>query len=362
MLKKYNMSKAFHRCLIMLVLCTVFCSCKENKENDIYFESTSPLGKVKREGAFLEHLAGERLMLSQDIITAKAIRVKDDFLYISTSKKTQYIHKFNLKGEFQNALINKGHGPGEVSSIFNFNVGKDNGEPYLYVADLMQNKLLYQNAKDTLNIHFSNLMFDIVRLNDQNLIGIPIEEEKMFGIYNYRGELLSTFGQFPKNKLTDVPYILSQAYVGEYDYHETKKVFVAALRYTDQLMIFSDLDNDENHVVIRGPLFYDPIFKVSDKYGSLEFSQDEEGRFSFIDVVLTNDYIIGLFSGYSREERPGKAGFGDKIFLFDYSGKIINGFEISEKLISISYDDVNNMLYGLDVSGDEEEIFKYRLD
>ena len=35
------------------------------------------------------------------------------------------------------------------------------------------------------------------------------------------------------------------------------------------------------------------------------------------------------------------------------------GFEISEKLLSIAYDEVNSVLYGLDVSAEEERIFKY---
>ena len=355
------MSKAFHRCLTMLVLCTVFCSCKKNKENDIYFESNSSSGEIIKEGVTYSKLEGEKLVLSQDILSAEKIKVFDNHLYVLTNAFDKPISKFNLKGEAKEIVLTSGNGPGEVQRIVNFGFSNQNGKPTFYAADMMQKKLVYKNDKKNTDIKFNKWLTNFFPISDSQILGVTLEADKMFSVYNFSGEPIRSFGDFPPNTLTDSPFVLSQAYGGSYDYNEARDIFVAALQYTDRLMIYSNLSKEEKYLEVRGPLYYDPIFTVGNMNGRPMFAQGQDGRFSFIDVTLSKDHIICLFSGYSREELPGKANFGDKIFIFDYNGKILKGFEISEKLLSIAYDESNNVLYGLDVSAEEEEIFRYKL-
>jgi len=310
----------------------------------------------------LDHLAGEKLMLSQDILSAVEIRIQDQNIYVLTGMKEGFVRKFDLNGGFIESSFQVGSGPGEVLYLSNFGFVKDKDIDYSYGNDKIQNKMVYFSKGDTIDIPFSILLFHAFPTNDNEILGVPVESDKMFNYYDFSGNQTRSFGNYPKSKVTDMNYILSQAFVGAYDYSRSNNTFVAGLKHTDYLMIFSDIGKEEVYSEVRGPLYYDPIFTVSELSGYPMFTQNNKMRFSYVDVIATDNKIIGLFSGYSVEEKAMMAHYGDKIFIFDYSGKIIKGFEISEKLISLAYDDVKNMLYGLDVSGDEEEIIKYSLD
>jgi len=349
------------RRFIIIILCFFFFSCHENKEYDLYFEATSPSGEIVQNGISYLKIEGEKLVLSQDILSAEKIKVLNNHIYILTDGSEHPISKFDLSGEFKGRLLTHGIGPGEVQHIVNFGISTRQGKSAFYAADMMQKKLVYKKDKETIDVKFNKWITNFFPISDTKILGVPLEAEKMFSIYNFSGETIHSFGDFPANDLTDAPFVLSQAFGGSYDYNVAKDIFVAALRYTDHLMIYSNLSQETDYLKVRGPLFYDPIFTVGNMNGRPMFVQGQDGRFSFIDVTLSKDNIICLFSGYSREELPGQANFGDKIFIFDYKGKILKAFEISEKLLSISYDESNKVLYGLDVSAEEEEVFRYKL-
>jgi len=347
----------FSYCLILLILC----SCGGERNDNLLFSSSFNLdssGEIN-----LNYLSGERIFYGQDIISAKKIMLHDQSLYVQTKKKDGYIKKFKINGEFLESYFHMGSGPGEVLNLSNFGFGNDQDNSYFYGNDMIQNKMVYFCEEDSLDIQFSKLLFYAFPVNEKEILGVPVESDKMFAYYNFSGEQTKSFGDYPTSDVTDMYYILSQAFVGSYDYNKEKNVFVAALLYTDHLKIFSEISYDEKYIEVRGPLFYEPIFTVTSLHGNPMFTQDKKGRISYVDVIATENEIIGLFSGYSREEKAGKPVFGDKIFIFDYTGKIIKGFEIAEQLISITYDEVNKVLYGLDViSSNEEMIFKYILD
>jgi hypothetical protein len=346
--------------LIVLFL-IVFSSCEGRKNNSLSFINSGNNGI--NEEISINKIEGEKMLLEQDIISAKQIKIFNQKLFVKTKKKDGFIKQFDLEGRFISSYFHMGSGPGEVLNIssFGFNFNKDNS--YIYGNDMIQNKMVYFTLDDSLDVQFETLLFSAIPISKELILGVPIESDNMFGYYNFSGKPIKSFGAFPNSEITDMNYILSQAFVGTYDYNFEKNVFVAALLYTDYIMIFPEIGKDENSIEIRGPLFYDPIYSVTNLHDNPMFTQNKNSRISYVDVVLTENEIIGLFSGYSRGEMAGMPIYGDKLFIFNYEGKIMKAYEISEKLSSITYDSVNKVLYGLDnISSGDEQLYKYNIN
>jgi hypothetical protein len=337
-------------------------SCQSNYVKEFEFQIVNP-NNSNKVNILTQKLYGEKVDLSHDIFSAGKIKIFNNFLYVWTEEKDMHLSKFSLDGEFLESLISKGSGPGEILYLVNFTFNNLDGNEVFFGGDLTQNKIVTLRGGELIDVKFIDRLSNFLPLTDNHVLGVTLQSDKMFGIYDYSGNRIKSFGEFPANTISDVPFILSQAFVGTYGYNEERDIFVSALKYTDHLRIFSDVFKKDKVIEVRGPLYYDPIFSVTQSNGRSMFTQDIKGRFSFIDMVLTKDNIICLFSGYSREELPSKANNGDKIFIFDYKGNIVKGFVIEEKLFSIAYDESTNTLYGLDIiSTDQENIFKYLLD
>lgn len=336
-------------------------SCNSEPKTNYRFVSKS--ADVQKEStAVLQKLNGTELKLSQDILSAGKIRIYDNYLFIDTEEYESNLQKFTLNGEFVTSFFPKGSGPGELLSIVNFEAKQQDGKWQYFAGDIIQNKITTILEDQITDIKFEDRLTNYLSISDKYTIGVPLMADKLYGIYDREGKVVKTFGTFPPNEISNSPFVLSQAYTGSYGYNADKDIFVAALLYTDHLMIFSNVSSSEELTEVRGPLFYDPIFTVTQMRGMDMFAQDEKGRFSYIDMVLTKDHIICLFSGFSREELPSDANNGNIIFVFDYQGNVKKSFQVEEKLFSIAYHEDSQTLYGIDVvSSSNETIYKYPL-
>lgn len=68
-------------------------------------------------------------------------------------------------------------------------------------------------------------------------------------------------------------------------------------------------------------------------------------RFGYIDIAVTDERIIALFSGRSRAERPGRANVGNILYIYDWKARLHDVYKLDSDVIAIAVRD--SILYAL---------------
>lgn len=109
------------------------------------------------------------LETSEDCLISKVeqIIINENKIYINSGKDKLLV--FDTSGKFITQIGNKGNGPGEYRSIWNFHV--DNKKQILTVADAGQNRIIYYSLGDYRHIETKTLFYftDCCWLSDNNI-------------------------------------------------------------------------------------------------------------------------------------------------------------------------------------------------
>ena len=70
-------------------------------------------------------------------------------------------------------------------------------------------------------------------------------------------------------------------------------------------------------------------------------------RFAYIDVAATATAVVALFSGRSRAEYEGDAGFGNRLHVFDWEGGFTGEYRLDADVLAIAVDEVGGFVYAL---------------
>jgi hypothetical protein len=72
---------------------------------------------------------------------------------------------------------------------------------------------------------------------------------------------------------------------------------------------------------------------------------DGKLRFGYVDAAATDKAIYTLYSGRTRSEAPGAAHLGRYVYVFDWSGRILQRFTLETPVLGISVDERENRLF-----------------
>lgn len=347
---------------LFLIQVILFSSC--SKQEDLTFANFD-LNGLKRSYSLSESVQLEGKFFELDTVLTKPIYLAlfEGNLFVSTRNDGNLILEFTPSGKLVRSFLPKGSGPKEAMTVSGLKVLYDSTrQKSLFAFDKMLKRGHFIKNREHRDFRLEKLSMEIVPVADSLLIVQDLDSEYRFGLLNIQSQMLSEFGIKVEHEVSDTPVILNQAFQGYGGVSRDNSTFIFASKFTDRIEIY-DLSTLKLTSMIRGPLFFEPIFQESQRNGYPMFVENEKGRFSYIDICVGEKYFYLLYSGESREENPGMAHYGKSMFVVDFDGNIVGSFKFDHPLLDFEVDEEDSLIYGLDVNTySDEKILVYNFD
>lgn len=150
---------------------------------------------------------------------------------------------------------------------------------------------------------------------------------------------------------TDEKYYVA-TYSGLLYKHPFRNLYAYPLESRDYILYF-DLDNDSRFAIHQqGATTFD------DKYPKYDY---EYGRMTFVNSLPTNDFIITNYCGGSfYKDGVADEHYYTEFVLFDWEGNYLCGIKIKLNICRCAYDEVNKILYGVDLVTEKLYAFDFK--
>lgn len=324
--------------LFIIILFVVYLIIKGN--NSIYYKGPKLVGK--------EIINAKELGLPNDILINKGKILILDSEPLIDSNYVRIYDTFNFS--FINSFGKKGGGPGEIRvPRFLINViGKDN-EFSIFDQALMRITLF--DINNPANIEIKKMIslkggmpYEPVIVNDTTIVSLAYGiTEGRLAVYDMNGNLKYTIGELlPGKEKNTLNIIHNQASKGELKIKPDGTKFVLSAQYSDIIDII-----DYNGILskrIFGPLKETPKY-ITTKAGKIPILtlDDKNAIWGYIDIDVTDNYIVALFSGNSFKEHSK----GKYVHIFDYSGILKTTFILDTYISKLAYDEESNRVFGI---------------
>lgn len=301
--------------------------------------------------------SGEREQILQDEVAELDVTILDTLILIHKYSAKNFFSVYSKESwQFLRDWLKNGNGPNEFSAP---KLIRQIGSEKLFVYDVFKGGVfqLKPNSADLSIDYLSDLdpaiglTQDMVFKNDSIIIGnlgylspdpyllkgFDFKNQKdLFIIQN------SELEQYEAQGISDFYTTFYNFFRMKPDGHKS----VMAFNYFDRLLIFDKDFNVTNEVVGESGV---KSLKIVD-------GEPVDLINYYFDLEVTEDYIFGLF--YDQPESE----YGDKmqpsqIKVFDWDGVLLKVIEVPDYLMGISFDEENQVLYGVDHF--QEKILKY---
>ena len=157
---------------------------------------------------------------------------------------------------------------------------------------------------------------------DSTIVSSGTYGSNHFAVFAADGSFLNTAGPAPPGDEEMSPLIRRRVYSSVLRASPNGKKIVAAYDRSDRLEIY---EGTELRHVVRGPDFFEPAFTVrvsANGYVWPDYSEDEY-RYGYEDVTVTDHLIFALYSGKTLTESPTGEDNGSYIIVFTWDGQPI---------------------------------------
>lgn len=93
--------------------------------------------------------------------------------------------------------------------------------------------------------------------------------------------------------------------------------------------------------------FYYPKVRVIEEGNEIDIAYFQDNVFGFQDVAVSNDRIYVLYSGKTYQEAKQNVSQCQTLLVFDWEGNLLSSSSLDIPVYKISFDSVENALYGL---------------
>lgn len=306
----------------------------------------------------MEHQAGKIVNLQGTVlISDNSLHLPTSFLVVGNrilvgDPTLQLVQMYETGDDaYRGTLDQQGRGPGEILSPTTVQAAADDTNA-VWVYDLRLLRLTRFSVGTAHSERSVTLMeglpYNPVWIDDSLIMSCGFTYEGgRFGHYDTTGRLLRTVGSIPEGRESAVPVPLHlQAYHSTVRKHPKKPVVAVATRYADRLDIFS-VDGSILKSV-AGPLGMTPYYTVASGGGApVMTTSDDKTTFGFIDLAVTDGHIYALFSGRTRKRFPGKANYGQSVYVYDWDGNKVKEFRLDRDVFAIAVDVNDRVLYAI---------------
>ena len=189
------------------------------------------------------------------------------------------------------------------------------------------------------------LVTDLSWTSDQRLIAGGVFPEARFGLLDGSGTLTAQTGRFPDLE-RDLPAVLrQQAFESRFAPHPDGRRFAVAARYAGRIDLIDD--RGASRGAVTAPLPFEPEFEVRRRGDFPIAAFPPESTTGYIDVAGTRDFVLGLFSGRTEADFPGRDNYASDIHVFDWSGALIAVLRTDRDIFAITVDEAGGRLLAI---------------
>ncbi|NLT50643.1 MAG: hypothetical protein GXX85_06995, partial [Ignavibacteria bacterium] len=286
------------------------------------------------------------LGLAGDLTVSGNILILIDHKPINNDNQLRVYNLENFDFMYSTGRI--GAGPGEFTQGISLNVSRFDST-IVSLLDLTSFKVLFYKNKNNLLSYTNNIQLEEGRpyapvyVNRNSIYSLCSEIfDGRFAKYDSLGKLLNTLGDLPPGKEDDTPVpVHQQACDGELLITPDASKFVVSYRFADMIDIYDSIGVLLKR--IQGDKGLTPIYRVVyDSYPYMVLDK-EKAIIGYIDIAVTNKYIIALYSG----NKPYTNIEGDLLQCFDFDGNLISTCKLDKKVSKITIDKKNDRLIAI---------------
>ncbi|UCS95056.1 TolB-like 6-bladed beta-propeller domain-containing protein [Echinicola marina] len=338
---------------VFALLITIFSCGKENEESKYYrsFEFESVDDPI--------HLRAKKYNF-KELINPKKIELKNELIIIGESRRINdynspihLIDKRNLKYFSGKGKI--GFGPGEISDAYGIDASGEDSVLWVYSSlekrfskfNIYDKKHLSEDQiKQAENFFMATAM---AWSSDSSVVCRMANDSCKFVEFNIDGTRLGSYGLWQDlnvgKDLND--FNMAELHLGWFKGSKNRDIFVNASYYRDHIEIFNR--NEGMVYSVDGPRNEIPEFHfVSGGKGkSSVIIIDEENPVAYRDIYIGEQYIYGLYSGYTRKEMLREGKFAQDIFIFNLKGEFRSSFTIDIPIRALAVDEQSRKIYGI---------------
>ncbi len=339
------------------LLIFIFARCSDNK-----------FSNLKNEDVIHSEMMGINHVLTGMVFQIKSF---GDFLLIKHKKDGTFFTLIDLSDPKSNVVHTGiiGPGPGELynpgavmtdESSFSVLEGSTRRLITFYLDSIFENKD-YIPGSNSITLADKPII-NLTKIGELNYVSNEVSNKKRFSILDSLGQELFDFGGFPETAadLAGNPeYVNNVAYQVELTSNQVENRFAAGTRYGEYMTFIEiDLENMKAET-IHDHIGELPSFDVKNINGSPNFSLNKSTIAGYLSIASDEDYVYGLFSGKSINERGEDAYRSNKVHLFDWDGNLIKILELDKEVLNITLAD--NSLFGICESEKGFDIAKFVL-
>lgn len=271
-------------------------------------------------------------------------------LYFCNIRTSPLLTAFDWKtkryiGEFGN----KGQGPNEYLSFstmspINDQIGIFDSEKNAYIQLKTNNDGTFTHKDTKLAKKGFYSPFVVVSLTEKYKLGTGIIKEHRFCIYDDKGEICTTFGEYPKDNIhkNDKDAANAFAYQSHLTYQADKKVLAAGISQGEGI-VFYDMSDILHPKKIKEHLYKLPEYTDDSNANSKSVIFKRNSTFGFLALSATDKYCIGLFSG--NQVKNWKA---SRLLLFDWNGNPVKEIKLAQGYEHMTTTESEIILFGTD--------------
>lgn len=303
-------------------------------------------------------LTGQVLHRSSELVVPGTLEVLGDRLILGDNHADHSLRVIRRSdGALERAFGRKGRGPREFEAVVSIDVLDPAGQ--IMVHDPVLQRLTwidldadFENGRWTADRSLrlrAPAMVLAVAWMPTGFVGVGSFTDARLAHLAGDGTLVRTTGAAPVAADQVAPAVWTHAYQARLKSRPDRARVALVSRFADRLEIY----DREGNLTARGsrPFGFQPGDAGSDDPGDV--------RFAYLDVATTADRVYALFSGRTRAE--GDAYLGDRVLVFDWSGRLLETWALNSRLMAIAVAPDGDWLYGVRHHPDPA-VMAYRLD
>lgn len=282
-------------------------------------------------------------------------------LFFANMNQPKMISQFDVtSGKFLNDFLDRGEGPKEllfISSLTECNKQLavfDSEKRQLFFYSTSNEEPLKESEITLLNDSLVLIsMFNCIPLDKEHFAATGLVRDNRIALLNHTGKAIKGFGDYPGNK-KDADTENGFAYQSFMAYNPTEKILAIGSCFGESIS-FYNMNDLTSPFLIKEHTYAYPAYKDVTNERSQGVAFKQENIMGFIAIKPSPKYCIGLYSG---KERSGIEYGGDKILLFDWTGKAAKALQLDQTYQQMAYNKQNDEIILL---GTDKESGDYRI-
>jgi len=189
--------------------------------------------------------------------------------------------------------------------------------------------------------------------SDSTVMCRMVNDPFRFVEFSLDGQRIKNYGKWKdilvRKDFSD--YMMAELHMGYFQGNQGNQTYAYASAYRDRLEILDK--KSEQIYLVDGPYNFIPEFTISTSGGNSNgVIVDINEPMAYAAVVVSDDYIYGLYCGRTFREVREASEYATEIYVFDLQGTIICELKLDTSIRALAVNEQAGKLYGITTDED----------